>query len=189
MVHGGGGEGRGSWGVGSPREWAKGEAGEGAGGRPLWSWGADKTGQGNPKKSLKSSPGFSRAQRLGLLQRGGGEQSGQVCIVIVKMPPGKAGQRAILAAADSVLSAPSARAQRKNQNGFLPPCQDAKGRPPSPSLPSEKPKALLAGHMPRATNFPSPPGPLPHRRGLLNLSVKQKSDFRISLRCLQLPAY
>lgn len=31
--------------------------------------------------------------------------------------------------------------------------------------------------------------PLPHRgRGLLNLSVKQKSDFLLSLRCLQLPA-
>lgn len=116
---------------GSPRKRAKGAGGKGleAGLR-----GAEgkQTGQASPKKSLRSSRGFSDRRGFGLL-RGGGAQSGQVCIVIVKMPPGKAGQRAIPpppTPAENLSPCPTQpHYSKENQNGFLPPCQDAKGPP------------------------------------------------------------
>lgn len=99
---------------GSVRKRAKG-AGESSLRQAFQELGANRTGK--PPKIAKGSCGFSEDRGFRLL-RGGGEQSGQVCIVIVKMPPGKAGQRAIFPAENtSSHPPPSASTQRKTKMG------------------------------------------------------------------------
>lgn len=120
-----------------PRKRAQGQEKE-AGGRPLSK--PDRPGEPpNPTpKSPQSSPGPLRGQRT---QAAGGEGSQvvKVCTVIVRMPPvDKADEGGHLSPGpESNLSPPPppppARTQRKNQNGFQPPCQDARAPTPTPT--------------------------------------------------------
>lgn len=129
---------RGGWGVGSKaEEWgAPGKQPRGHASKRGWRKASEelrgkedrRAPHPTPKKSLKGSPGSWGGDRgSGLLSRGG-EQNGQVCIVIVKTPPGKAGQRAGHSRAENLTSRPprpGLKGKPKWAPASLPGCQRA----------------------------------------------------------------
>lgn len=117
--------------------------------------GGRHTGQGNPQEIAKEQPWLLRARRLGL-QRGGGEQSGQVCIVIVKMPPGKAGQRAILAAQTLSSQPPQPGRKGKTKMGSCLPARMPRGGPPLRPYPKKSQRQATCLDLQTSLPLPAP---------------------------------
>lgn len=152
---------------GRPRKRAQGqekEAGRQASGQTRQ---ARRAPPPHPKIALEQPWASQRPEDSGCQGRRGNRVV-KVCIVIVRMPPlDKAGQGGHLSPGpESNLSPPPppppARTQRKNQNGFQPPCQDARAPTPTPTSVLTLRKAKGAPSRPHAYIYKLPfPSPAP----------------------------